>query len=98
MRKPKPEGKPKFHARRAARAWEALDVYQQRLGRSGRIDSELVRDLLQDCLHWFAAQKPPNDYPDPGATLTEACRLAVRGFPKELAEEDPEEKELEKRQ
>jgi hypothetical protein len=74
----------RFHEARADRAEKALDAYQTALGEAGPHDSERIRDLIQDMLHWLARAQ----YHDPTATLEEAVRDAVNDFPKELEEEE----------
>jgi hypothetical protein len=84
------KSKPKFHASRAIRAEHTLGFYKHLLGESGRVDAGAIRDLLQDALHWLAAQRKPNDYPEPIDTLVGACDSAIRDFPHELAEGEPD--------
>ena len=74
----------RFHPHRADRAQAALDAYQQASGEHAVHESERIRDLLQDLLHWLAAQQ----YTQPCETLAEAAQTACHDFPKELQEDD----------
>jgi hypothetical protein len=62
--------------RRAARIEAALACY-------GSDDAEsMVRDFLEDLLHWQAQRDPRRD---PVVTLSEAFRVAVHDFPFEAS-------------
>ncbi len=74
----------RLHVHRADRAEQALSAYQRALGEDGPHNVDLIRDLLQDLLHWLA-----QEYSGPARIrLQDACRTACRDFPLELAEEE----------
>ena len=90
MPKTKPARKrtPKFHRSRAERAEVALRAYNKNLGEDARPDSETVRDLAQDILHWLARRGNGRYHSDPALALREAVETAIADFPKELEEEE----------
>jgi len=73
---------PKFHPNRAQRAERALDAYQKAAGEAAVHDSERIRDLLQDLIHWLAQ----HDYTEPRETFREAAESAYYDLPIKLKE------------
>lgn len=63
---------------RAQRMQTALYVYSHNLGEGGRVDSDTIRDILADLMHYCNQ----NDIP-----FTEELRVATDNYEAEILEE-----------
>jgi len=75
--------KPKFHTNRANRARIALLAYCKEIGSVQEPDLDVLRDLIQDAIHWQARRDPEGDAVE---SVRESAEDALNDFPSELLE------------